>query len=372
MTTRTCLTLLLAAAILVPFAGRRPLSACCPAPPSGKPVVNADQSVILIWDAPRKTQHFIRRASFRGEAEDFGFLVPSPTQPVLAESGNDAFPYLQKLTEPKVEIRRRSGGGCLSCSDSKPTKDKDKDKGHKGEAAQVRVLDEQEVAGFKAAVLETTSAHALVAWLKENGYAYSPEVRDWAKPYVAGGWKITALKVAPKRPDREKSPADRDVTATALRLSFKTDRPLFPYREPDYKNANERLGKTSRLLRIYFVAEARYRGELTKDTAWTGKVAWANKLGSVDRAATLRHLALPEDTGPAQWWLTEFEDYWPYRVAPADVTFSPDSDQGTVERPPIIRYVSAPWPADVMTYAVAAAVILPPLLRRVRRARPPS
>jgi hypothetical protein len=50
--------------------------ACCPVPPSGKPVVNADQTVIMIWDAATKTQHFIRQASFKSAADDFGFLVP--------------------------------------------------------------------------------------------------------------------------------------------------------------------------------------------------------------------------------------------------------------------------------------------------------
>src|SRR5215813_1786031 len=77
--------------------------ACCTAPPSGKPVVNADQTVIMIWDTATKTQHFIRQASFKSEADDFGFLVPSPSQPELSESGNEAFPFLLKLTEPETK-----------------------------------------------------------------------------------------------------------------------------------------------------------------------------------------------------------------------------------------------------------------------------
>src|SRR6516165_8241841 len=98
MTARIWLTLSLTTALLVPPLLSPPAPACCPAPPSGKPVVNADQTVILIWDAASKTQHFIRQASFQSEADDFGFLVPTPSQPVLDESGNEAFPYLRKLT----------------------------------------------------------------------------------------------------------------------------------------------------------------------------------------------------------------------------------------------------------------------------------
>jgi hypothetical protein len=229
-------------------------------------------------------------------------------------------------------------------------------------AKSVRVLQEKMVAGFQAKVLETNSAEALVNWLKDNGYNYSPEVAAWAKPYVEAGWKITALKVA-------KDPADRDkkiVPAGSLRMSFKTDRPLFPYREPDSKSAADALSAKSRVLRIYFIGEARYKGELTQDTPWSGKVAWANKLQPEDRVKLLEMLKLPQDTGPKEWWLTEFEDNWPYEIAPADVYFARDPHQSTVKRAP--QYVYAAWPVDVMACALAALVILPPAIRRLRRA----
>jgi hypothetical protein len=170
---------------------------------------------------------------------------------------------------------------------------------------------------------------------------------------------------------KDKDGKNKNVAAAALRMSFKTDRPLFPYREPDSKSAADALGAGNRLLRIYFLAEARYQGELTKDVAWTGKPAWASELTSEQRKRTLEFLKLPETTGPAQWWLTEFEDNWPYRAAPADVYFSRAASQDTIKRPPIIQYVSSPWPADVTLYAIGAVLILPPLWRRCRRPQTP-
>ena len=353
MTARIWLVLSLAAALLVAPIVSSPSPACCPAPPSGKPVVNADQTVIIIWDAASKTQHFIRQASFKSEAEDFGFLVPTPTQPELSESGNETFPFLLKLTEP--ETRKVPRPSAIACSCSKVATE--------AVRQDVKVLEEKLVAGFRAVVLEAKSANALVNWLKDHGYAFSPEIEEWAKPYVTGGWKITALKVEADKDDNER----KSVDASALRMTFKTDRPLFPYREPDYKGSAEALGANRRLLRIYFLAEARYQGELTKEVAWTGQVAWANKLNSDERQKTLELLKLPATTGPAEWWLTEFEDDWPYDVAPGDVNFSRGSDQNPLKRPPIIQYVSSPWPTDVTAYALAAVVILPPLLRRLRR-----
>src|SRR5262249_14861981 len=134
-------------------------------------------------------------------------------------------------------------------------------------------------------------------------------------------------------------------------------------------NPSRALGANKRLLRIYFLAEARYQGELTKEAAWTGRVAWANKLDAENRKKALALLKLPETTGPAEWWLTEFEDKWPYKAARADVYFSRGPDQSRVKRRPIVEYVSSPWPTDVMPYALVAVVALPMLFHRFHRGR---
>jgi hypothetical protein len=337
----------------LPLASESAFACCAVYRIGGAPVVNADQTVIIIWDVATKTQHFIRQASFRGEADDFGFLVPSPTQPELEEAGDEAFPHLRRLTEPEPKYVGGGGIGC-TCSATPGTLEDRR-------SLQVKVLDEKLVAGFNAVVLEATSATALTQWLKENGYAFSPEVEAWAKPYVDAGWKITALKVY-----RDKDiPVKSDVKASALRITFKTDRPLFPYREPDYKGSAAAVGAKDRLLRIYFLAEARYEGELTKATPWTGKVAWAGKLSVEDRTKLLEEMKLPAKTGPAEFWLTEFEDHWQYKVMPADVYFKRAGNQDTVRRASAGR--SVPYPADATVYAFAAVLILPPLWRRLRR-----
>jgi hypothetical protein len=101
MAARLCLVAsllgIVAGALLAPAA-----PACCSVSARGIPVVNADQTVIILWDAATGTEHFIRQASFKSEADNFGFLVPSPAEPELSESGNAAFPYLLKLTEPEI------------------------------------------------------------------------------------------------------------------------------------------------------------------------------------------------------------------------------------------------------------------------------
>ncbi len=338
-----------------------PSDACCPAPPANQPVMNADQTVILVWDKETKTEHFIRRASFESNADDFGFLVPTPSQPELSESGDEAFPLFAKITEPEVVKKERpsSGGGC--CGTMTAAKSA---RGGEPEAQSVRVLEQKSVAGFQASVLEASSASALVGWLKEHGYELSPAVEAWAKPYVEQKWKITALRVA-KDKSAPEPPNAKHVAAAALRMSFKTDRPLFPYREPAAdETGREMLETRGRLLRIFFVGDARTQASFENKETWPGTVAWAGKIAPDVRARALKMLGLPETTAPQSWWLTELEDPWIPKDS--DLYFADSTKQDEVRRPPIIEYVKNDAP-DGVTYA--GLFFLPALALRLRRRR---
>jgi hypothetical protein len=326
-------------------------SACAPAPPRNKKVEIADESAIIIWDAKNKTQHFIRRAAFQSDAPDFGFLVPTPSQPTLYESNNKAFEELARITAPRIVQKTRPSGG-MSCGCGSV--------GEKANApkAEVRVLEEKRVAGYDAVVLEADAPDALSQWLKDHGYDFSPALTDWAAPYVKAGWKITAFKVAKKLPD------EPDVAASAVRMSFQTEKPFFPYREPTAPpqaakgTASEKEGTPRRLLRVFFLSDSRVKGVLGEDgKAWPGKVSWANKVSGGDREKVLEELKLPGETPPAAWWLTEFEDHSSPRPGTADVYFSKDDDQSTVEREPHVQYVLSSVSEEVMIYALAACLL---------------
>lgn len=316
--------------------------ACCAVAAHGVPVVNADQTVIIWWDKANQMEHFIRKASFRGGGASVGFLVPTPNRPQLEESGNAAFGYLADITAPKVSY---GGGFPLGCSAAVPAP----------QSRKVRVIEEKTVAGFDAVVLAADSGKELIEWLRKRDYAFTPEAAAWAQPYLEGGWYITAMKVTKDKAAREKS----EVSASALRISFKTDRPLFPYREPDSRDDAKRLGADHRLLRIYFLAESRYEGRFSPDQRWTGKTRYSKPLEEEQRTQLLDHLNLPQTTGLPRVWLTEFEDAWPYGKAPGDVYFAPAADQGKLTR----DLSDAGKSADPTLALVIAAFIARPLFR---------
>ncbi len=279
---------------------------CCAVSRAENPVVNADQTVIMLWDRESKTQHFIRKADFKTDASDMGFLVPSPSRPQLSESGNAAFSLLDRITSPPAQ---KSGGFPLGCAVQAPVDSL---------AYRVTVVEEKRVAGFDATVLTAKTGEDLVLWLKKNGYAYSPAIAEWAKPYLGGSWHFTALKVAK---DRAGS-AQHTVKAAALRISFRTDQPLFPYREPESTVSSQQLGANHRLLRIYFIAETQYEGRINGNKRWSGKALWSGDI-TTHRSELLDALQLPAFTGPSRWWLTKIDDDWPYERAAGDVYFAP-------------------------------------------------
>ena len=83
-----------------------PLIACAPVPPANQSVEIADENAIIIWDSSSQTEHLNRRATFNTEAKDFGFLVPTPSQPQLVESDDTAFAESSRITAPKVVSKR--------------------------------------------------------------------------------------------------------------------------------------------------------------------------------------------------------------------------------------------------------------------------
>lgn len=94
--------------LIVAITLARSLFACAPAPHAGEQIDVVEESAVIVWDPATKTQHFIRRATFRGNARDFGFLVPTPTEPTLAAVDDGIFDTLQaKIEPPTIERTRR-------------------------------------------------------------------------------------------------------------------------------------------------------------------------------------------------------------------------------------------------------------------------
>lgn len=270
--------------------------------PLGVPVRIADETAIIYWDAENKTEHFIRRARFETTSPDLGFLVPTPTKPTLVDVGDSVFEALRDITVPKQRprvITATSRSNSRSLPGPPPPV--------------VRVLEQKKVGKYDATILAADDAKALVEWLKKHDYPANPEIEAWVAPYLKDKWVLTAYKIATTAEDG--SPVSWFHTST-IRMSFKADKPFYPYREPKGKG---RPVSESRLLRLFFLADKSYGAQLDSKP-WQVPIRHGDRLSQSQGYRLFGCMKL-EEQGDARLWLTEFEDDTKVRSTASDLSF---------------------------------------------------
>ena len=243
-----------------------------------------DEKAIIVWDAERKLEHFVRQASFEGEAADFGFIVPAPTEPKVAEAKAEAFAGLEEY----VASMSRTKGFSIGCSAPEPT----------DAAADVELIDQYVVGDYEVSVLKATDGGSMLGWLEANGYTNRPAMEDWLDHYAKMGWYFAALKFV--RPEDAQTPA-----TNAVRVSFTTDVPFYPYKMPSDTWPKGHY----RPIALYFVtsgvARAFYRDG---GGDWEAEVRWSGALPRDEAVALASGIGLVPEDIPEGATLTAFHN----------------------------------------------------------------
>jgi hypothetical protein len=327
---------------------------CAPAPPDGRRVQVLGESAVIVWDSKTKTEHFIRSATFESDSPDFGFLVPTPTTPKLNESSDQIFNMTEGFMVPE-KIQRNVYGvnpifivGAFFMMKSKS------DDARVTARPPVRVLAAQQVSGYDAVVLEADNATALQSWLSEHHYAARPDLIQWFEPYIQKKWKISAFKIA------YRSTGEAFATSP-VKMSFQTDQPFFPYREP----SNQRLqdqNQPPRTLRLYVLSNSKMDAQIGESGSWPGKIVWSDKLDQKERASGIQQLGIDL---PSNVWMTTLEDQSSPRPGTDDLFFAPAKDQNRQVFDPIEVDVDKRIPLPIDLLLLIALIVL--LGRRRRR-----
>jgi hypothetical protein len=300
----------------------------------------ANETAIILWNAKTNTEHFVRGAEFVTGASELGFLVPTPTIPTLHDFDFYHFETLKRVSDPR-NVASELTGFYLSTNwlPPAPTNPTQGTLGSPGGvpkvagavAPPVRIVSEQTVGQYSATILIATDANALSGWLAKHKFQQTAEVARWLETYVKDGWYITAFKLS----NTKNTPV---VTLPPVRMTFKTERPFYPYREPQSDNP---ASVKPRMLRVFMLADSRMDGMLGQSGSWPGKVVWSNRLPELDWSALRRFMkqdprqnTLPEEDRKAAPWMTVYEDASAPRLGTDEVYFAPSS-KGPVERPPI-------------------------------------
>jgi hypothetical protein len=223
------------------------LSAAQPALPCGAFIARnvktvpslAVEQTLIVFDADRELEHFVRQVAIREPSPGFGFVVPVPEMPEVAKVNESPFEKLAR------NFPVRSGLG-LSLGSAGG-----RGGGAPGAAAGVAVLSRERIGSFTAFVLAATDASALQKWLTDNQLLVSPEAASWFQHYVKLRFYYVALRYEqPAQPE-----AAGKTRAETLRISFRTPLPFYPYREPEHASAPS---GEPRDLAVWLVSNRRY------------------------------------------------------------------------------------------------------------------
>lgn len=249
------------------------------------PMSLIDEKAIIVWDAERRLEHFVRQASFEGEAQDFGFIVPAPTEPKVAEAKKEAFARLEEFVAEELHKSRKSSGNDDDAADAAP-------------AGSVELIDQYLVGDYEVSILKAIDGKAMLGWLKTNDYTSRPAMEDWLDHYSKMGWFFAALKFI--RPEDAQTPE-----TSAVRVSFATDVPFYPYKMP----ADTWPKGHVRPIALYFVsggvARAQYRGS-SED--WEAEVKWSGRLPREEAMTLATNIGLSADDIPEGTTLTVFRN----------------------------------------------------------------
>jgi hypothetical protein len=146
-------------------------------------------------------------------------------------------------------------------------------------------------------------------------------------------------------------------------MSFATDRPFFPYREPASQRRVDAF-KLSRALNVWFLGTERVIGIVGNATAWPGLLRRSDALPAALRAEVARIASV---TLPASTRMTAFIDTSTIREGNDDLFFVRSAAQSDFVQPPYVvtAIEKIPVPLDVVALAaVVAALIVWRLTRR--------
>jgi hypothetical protein len=309
------------------------LSAAQPALPCGAfvarhvktvPSLQVEQTLI-VFDADKQVEHFVRQVAIRDPSPGFGFVVPVPEKPEVARVKESPFEKLSKVFPVSSGLSLAPGGrgGGLGKVGS-------------GAAASVTVLSRERIGSFTAFVLAASDAEALRKWLSDNQLVVPAEAAAWFEHYVALRFYYVALRYEqPAKPE-----SDANTRAETLRITFPTPLPFYPYREPDHAGAppdrsnlmpDQATPAPERDLAVWLVSNRRYVPVSFRDTpserGW--QRPWLEHSNEVVERARVAELLdatvaalLP---GPDKVTIQVFEDQKTRRTGFGDVVLVPDA-----------------------------------------------
>jgi hypothetical protein len=264
----SCLGLAAAAGLIVVLSPPAADSACCYFSAKDKDILQPAQKVFITWDPVEKVESFTVQPKFEGNAQDFGMVIPTPSQPKLDEMPRDFFKelavytILKKREYPDSKLMPRPqpqvwflGAVPANSPVTKPAK-----------VLTVKVLEAGIVGSLDYKIISAERADDLFQWLKDNKYSYAGD-EGTLDFYIQKKWLFTVMKIDTMQMKRNPDGSFAgEVTPT--RFQFASEQLIYPLKitQLSVKDKTEAL----------FYVQAPYKVDLPGD--WTYQYQWVPML----------------------------------------------------------------------------------------------
>lgn len=177
------------------------------------------QKAVVFYEAATDTETLVVSIDYQGTAQDFGWLIPTPSQPTVERGSQNLFANLEAITDPYSASYKSSEESALTGENDATS------------PSTVTVVSEQQVAYYDVTVLTATNTEDLLNWFNANGYKYPEAYSYILQDYITNGWYFTAMKINPTLVNS--SGVSTDILsgqAVPVQLTFTTGNAVYPLR----------------------------------------------------------------------------------------------------------------------------------------------
>lgn len=177
-------------------------------------VHETNQEAVVFFEDGR--EDLIVSSGFKGDATNFAWIIPTPSQPTVERGSWELFSGLREITQNGVTDLRLGGvQQGFSASDYITE-------------SEVQEIERQSIAYYDVAVLEARTTDGLMQWFADNGFTYPEDQRYILDDYINAGWYFTAVKLNTDALSLQTAQAIKTGSTIPLHLSFAAERMVFP------------------------------------------------------------------------------------------------------------------------------------------------
>lgn len=209
------------AALMAVFPSAAYACGCFAAPNPAVPMVQAGEKIVFAQEGNTVTAHV--QIQYEGDAREFGWLIPVPSEPNVRLGAEEVFTVLENATNPAFLYQQgfafcdADDGGGFGCSSDE---DAPTNSAQPPPDMPDPVLVKQSTAGpFEFAVVRADDKAPMLEWLRANRYLVPTGGEDLLDPYIGTGQFFLALKLRSGQSTGDLQP---------IVIDYESDRPMIP------------------------------------------------------------------------------------------------------------------------------------------------